>query len=66
MKLMRVGVDLAKNIFQVHGVDRHEQPVWRRRFTRKNWFKVLLEAVEPGCEIGIEACSGSHHWARQL
>jgi len=66
MKLMRVGVDLAKNIFQVHGVDRHEQPVWRRRLTRKNWFEVLLKTVEPGCEIGMEACGGSHHWARQL
>ncbi len=66
MKLMRVGVDLAKNVFQVHGVDRNEQPVWRRRLSRKNWLKVLLETVEPGCEIGMEACSGAHHWARQL
>jgi len=65
MKLMRVGVDLAKNIFQVHGIDRQEQPVWRRRLTRKNWFEVLLKTVEPGCEIGMEACGGSHHWARQ-
>lgn len=31
MKLMRIGVDLAKNVFQIHGVDRHEQPVWRQR-----------------------------------
>ena len=60
MKLMRVGVDLAKNVFQVHGVDRNEQPVWRRRLSRRKWLKVLLETVEPGCEIGMEACSGSH------
>ena len=66
MKLMRVGVDLAKNVFQVHGVDRHEKPVWCRRLTRKNWLKVLRETVEPGCEIGMESCSGAHHWARQL
>jgi transposase len=66
MKLMRVGVDLAKNVIQVHGVDRNEQPVWRRRLSRKKWLKVLLETVEPGCEIGMEACSGAHHWARQL
>lgn len=66
MKLMRVGVDLAKNVFQVHGVDRHEKPVWRRRLSRKKWLKVLLETVEPGCEIGMEACGGAHHWARQL
>jgi len=66
MKLMRVGVDLAKNLIQVHGVDRNEQPVWRRRLSRKKWLKVLLETIEPGCEIGMEASSSAHHWARQL
>ena len=65
-KLSRVGVDLAKNVYQVHGVDRHEQPVWRQRLTRARWLKVLLEKLEPGCEIGMEACAGAHHWARQL
>ena len=66
MKLIRVGVDLAKNVFQVHGVDRSEKPVWRRKLSRANWLKALLERVEPGCEIGMEACAGAHHWARQL
>ena len=66
MKLMRVGVDLAKNVFQVHGVDRNEKPVWRRRLTRSNWLRVMLETVEPGCEIGMEACGGAHYWARKL
>ena len=66
MKLMRVGVDLAKNVFQVHGVDRNEKPAWRQKLSRKHWLKVLLETVEPGCEIGMESCSGAHHWARQL
>ncbi len=66
MKIIRVGVDLAKNVFQVHGVDRHGKAVWRRRLTRDKWLKALLDSVEPGCEIGIEACSGAHHWARQL
>src|SRR5262249_37585880 len=66
MKLMRVGVDLAKSVFQVHGVDRHEQVVWRRKLTRANWLRVFLETVEPGCEVGMEACGGAHHWARQL
>lgn len=66
MKIIRVGVDLAKNVFQVHGVDRHEKPVWRRRLSRAEWVKVLLNMIEPGCEIGMEACGGAHHWARQL
>ena len=65
-KLSRVGIDLAKNIFQLHGVDRHGKAVWRRRLTRDKWLNVLLEKVEPGCEIGMEACAGAHHWARQL
>ncbi len=66
MKIMRVGVDLAKNVFHVYGVDRNEQPVWRRRLTRGKWLKTLLEKTEPGCEIGMEACTGAHHWAREL
>jgi transposase len=66
MKLIRVGVDLAKNVFQVHGVDRNEKTLWRRKLTRESWLKVLLETVEPGCEIGMESCGGAHHWARRL
>jgi len=66
MKLIRVGVDLAKTVFQVHGVDRSERPVWRRRLTRGNWLPVLLDTVEPGCQIGMEACGGAHYWARKL
>jgi transposase len=66
MKLIRVGVDLAKNVFQVHGVDRNEKAMWRRKLTRENWLKVLLETVEPGCEVGMESCGGAHHWARKL
>ena len=66
MKLIRVGVDLAKNVFQVHGVGDHEKAVWRRKLTRASWLKVLLERAEPGCEIGMEWCGGAHHWARQL
>jgi transposase len=64
MKLIRVGVDLAKNVFQLHGVDRSEKMVWRRKLVRADWIKALLDRTEPGCEIGMEACSGAHHWAR--
>jgi transposase len=66
MKLKRIGVDLAKQVFQVHGVDRYEQPIWRRRLPRERWLQAIVETAEPGCEIGMESCGGSHHWARQL
>jgi len=66
MKLMRIGVDLAKNVFQIHGVDCHERPVWRQRLPRDRWLQTVLEKIEPGCEIGMESCGGAHHWARQL
>ena len=66
MKIMRVGVDLAKNVFHVHGVDRAEEPVWQRRLSREKWLGAVLERLEPGCEVGMEACAGAHHWAREL
>ena len=63
-KLSRVGIDLAKNVCQVHGVDRHERPVWRQKLNRRQWLEVLLEKVEPGCEFGMEACAAAHPWGR--
>jgi len=66
MKLSRVGVDLAKNVYQLHGVDRFGKTMLKRRLKRHQWFKVLLDKTEPDCVIGMEACAGAHHWARQL
>jgi transposase len=66
MKISRVGVDLAKNVFQLHGVDRHGETVLKRRLSRDKWIRVLVNSAEPGCEIGMEACGGAHHWARLL
>lgn len=66
MEITRVGVDIAKAVFQVHGVDRFGRPVWKRQLRRGNWLRILTERLEPGCEIGMEACSGAHHWAREL
>ena len=66
MKLNRIGIDLAKNIFQLHGVDDQGKVVFRRRLSRDKWFSVLCESAGPGCEVGMEACGGAHHWARQL
>jgi len=66
MKLSYVGVDLAKNVFQLHGVDRSGKAVWRRRLRRHQWHGALMEAADTSCVIGMEACTGAHHWARQL
>ena len=66
MKITRVGVDLAKSVFQVHGVDRSGGAVWRRQLRRSNWLRAVMEKLEPGCVIGMEACSGAHHWGRTL
>ncbi len=64
MKITTVGIDLAKNIFQVHGADREGTPVLRRKLRRSGMLK-FFEALEP-CLIGLEACGGAHHWAREL
>ena len=64
MKVKRIGVDLAKNVFQVHGVDGNEQPIWRRQLSRARWVDAVTAKLVPGGEIGMEACAGAHHWAR--
>ena len=64
MKVTRVGLDLAKELFQVHGVDSGDKAVVRRRLRRSEmttYFKKL-----PPCLIGMEACASSHYWARTL
>ena len=66
MKLSRVGIDLAKNVYQLHGVDRTGKTLWKRRLKRHQWLKALLDKTEPDCVIGMEACAGAHHWGRQL
>ncbi len=64
MEVTTIGLDLAKNVFQVHGVDDEGTVVIRRQLRRSRvllFFKTL-----PPCLIGIEACATAHHWARQL
>ncbi len=66
MKFSRFGVDLAKNVYQLHGVDRSGRMMLKRRLKRHQWMQVLLDKTDPDCVIGMEACAGAHHWARQL
>ncbi|MEK6594494.1 MAG: IS110 family transposase [Pseudomonadota bacterium] len=64
MKTIMIGLDLAKNVFQVHGVDEAGQVVVRRQLRRgqvEGFFAKLAPAV-----VGMEACGGAHHWARAL
>lgn len=64
MKITTIGLDLAKNVFQVHGVDEAGQVVERKRLRRsemRDYFTTL-----PGCVVGIEACATAHFWAREL
>lgn len=64
MKLKRLGIDLAKSVFQVHGIDDKEHPVIKKAFSRSQLRKFLIN-LEPTL-IGMEACGGSHYWAREL
>ena len=59
-----VGLDIAKSVFQVHGVDAQGSVVVRRQLKRRYvlaYFKKL-----PPCLVGVEACATSHHWSREL
>lgn len=64
MNIKRIGIDLAKQVFQLHGVDHHEKPVLRKQL-RRNQVLNYFAKLSP-CLIGIEACSSSHYWAREL
>ena len=64
MKLKRIGVDLAKNVFQVHGVDSHEQVKLRKQVKRRDMLNFFRQ-MEP-CVVAMEACGGSHYWAREF
>ncbi len=59
-----VGIDLAKNIFQVHGVDASGHPCLKRRVGRAQ-LRDLFAHMQP-CTVGIEACGSAHFWAREL
>jgi transposase len=59
-----MGIDLAKNVFQLHGVDKHEKVVFRKQLKRAQMLEMF--ANKPPMLIGIEACGGAHYWARKL
>ena len=63
-EVITIGLDIAKHIFQVHGVDETGEAVLRRRLRRSDVL-LFFERLAP-CLVGIEACATGHHWARQL
>ena len=63
-QISRIGMDTSKHIFQLHGVNTAEEPVLRKKLRRKEMV-TFFEKLQPRA-IAIEACGGSHHWARLL
>ena len=64
MQVTTIGLDIAKNVFQVHGIDAAEKVVVRKQLRRRQvleFFKAL-----PPCLVGVEACATAHYWAREL
>jgi transposase len=64
MQVTTIGLDIAKNVFQVHGIDLAEKVVVRKQLRRSRvlaFFKAL-----PPCLVGMEACATAHSWAREL
>ena len=64
MQITTIGLDIAKNVFQVHGIDAAEKVVVRKQL-RRSQVMAFFAALAP-CLIGMEACATAHYWAREL
>lgn len=64
MKLSRIGMDIAKSVFQLHGVDSHERVALKKRLRRAEVLSFFRQ--QASCEVAMEACGGAHYWAREL
>ena len=64
MQVTTIGLDIAKNVFQVHGIDATEKVVVRKQLRRGQVLKFF--AALPPCLVGMEACASAHYWAREL
>ena len=64
MQITTIGLDIAKNVFQVHGIDAAEKVVVRKQLRRGQ--VIAFFAALPPCLIGMEACATAHYWAREL
>jgi len=59
-----IGIDLAKSVFRLHGVDAEGRPLLRRQLRRSQMLEFFQR--QPPCLIGMEACASAHYWAREL
>ena len=64
MHITTIGLDIAKNVFQVHGIDAAEKVVVRKQLRRGQVLK-FFASLQP-CLVGMEACATAHYWAREL
>jgi transposase len=64
MEITTIGIDLAKCVFQIHGVDSAGRAVLKKQLRRDQMLTFFVQV--PPCLIGMEACGGSHFWARKL
>src|ERR1700731_826934 len=64
MQITTIGLDIAKNVFQVHGIDAAEKVVVRKQLRRGQVLK-FFASLQP-CLVGMEACASAHYWAREL
>jgi transposase len=63
-KFIRIGVDLAKNYFQIHALSSEGVPAIKRKVTRRK-MREFFSQIAP-CRVGMEACASAHYWAREL
>lgn len=64
MQIRTIGIDLAKSVFQIHGVDERGQTVLKKQIKRAQLAEFFVNL--PACLIGMEACGSAHHWGRKL
>ena len=64
MQITTIGLDIAKNVFQIHGIDAKEKVVVRKQLRRSQ--VIAFFAALPPCLVGMEACATAHYWAREL
>jgi transposase len=64
MNIIALGIDIAKNVFQLHGIDANGTIVLQKKLRREKLIEFVAQL--PACKIGMESCSGSNYWAKEF